>query len=297
MIYLVFGDNTFEIDQQVKKLITDFDGEVEKVDGDDISAEQLPDLLAGVTLFSASRMVIMKNVSHNKTVWVALGEWLEKGVDNDVVLVESKLDKRTRTYKWLDKNAEKYNFNELRSFEAEKWLAGEAKKRQLDMPLDVVRYMVGYVGVDQWRLSGELDKLLLSGRSISKDLIDEIVEPTPQATSFELVDAAFRGKSELMNSIFETVSRQEDPYMFFGLISSQVHAIALMKNAGGRSVYVVAKEAGANAYVLEKVEGLAATMSSRQIKSMVSRLAELDANIKSRGVDPWIQIRSFLVSL
>ena len=100
-----------------------------------------------------------------------------------------------------------------------------------------------------------------------------------------------------MNSIFETVSRQEDPYMFFGLISSQVHAIALMKNAGGRSVYVVAKEAGANAYVLEKVEGLAATMSSRQIKSMVSRLAELDANIKSRGVDPWIQIRSFLVSL
>lgn len=297
MIYLVFGDNTFEIDQQVKKLITDFDGEVEKVDGDDISAEQLPDLLAGVTLFSASRMVIMKNVSHNKTVWVALGEWLEKGVDNDVVLVESKLDKRTRTYKWLDKNAEKYNFNELRSFEAEKWLAGEAKKRQLDMPQDVVRYMVGYVGVDQWRLSGELDKLLLSGRSISKDLIDEIVEPTPQATSFELVDAAFRGKSELMNSIFETVSRQEDPYMFFGLISSQVHAIALMKNAGGRSVYVVAKEAGANAYVLEKVEGLAATMSSRQIKSMVSRLAELDANIKSRGVDPWIQIRSFLVSL
>lgn len=297
MIYLISGENTFETEQQVDKLVASFEGEVEKVDGDEISAEQLPDLLAGVTLFSLSRMVVIKNASHNKSVWSALGEWLEKSVENDIVLVETKPDKRTKTYKWLDKHADKRVFGELRSYEAERWLTGEVSRRKLDMPPESVKYMVDYVGVDQWRLASELDKLSLSGKPVNKELIDEIVEPTPQATSFELVDAAFRKKTELMNRIFETVSRQEDPYMFFGLIASQVHAIALMKNADGKSIYVVAKESGANAYVLEKVEGLATMMSNRQIKAIVSRLAELDANIKSRGVDPWVQIRSFLNSL
>ena len=167
----------------------------------------------------------------------------------------------------------------------------------MTLKLADAEFMVDYVGVDQWRLASELEKLRLSGRDISRSAIEEIVEPTPQATSFELLDAAFRGRADVVERVFETVSRQEDPYMFFGLIASQVYAVALMKSAGNKSPELVAKESGANAFVLKKVRDVASGLTGQQVKDMMSRLSDLDVNIKSRGVDPWVQIRSFLNSL
>ncbi len=296
MIYLFWGENSFEIEQRVKKLATDFAGEVEKVDGSELELNQLPDLLAGVTLFSSSRLIRIKGASQNKPIWAALGEWFEKGVDNDIVLVETSVDKRTKTYKWLEKHAEVVAAKELQPYEAVKWVM----QQPLQSPTlnrSVAEFFVAYVGTDQWRLSSELEKLRLSGKEVSKELVEHLVEPTPQATSFELLDAAFRGDVQELERIFGIVSRDEDPYMFFGLIAGQVYAIALMSTAKGKRSDEVAKETSVHPFVLKKVSGLAGSVSTEQVKGLVERLAELDANMKSRAVEPWAQMHSFLTSL
>jgi len=103
MVYLLTGENTFEIERQLKKLVAGYDGDVERIDGEELSIDRLPDLLSGITLFSSQRLVVIKSASGNKSLWATLSEWLEKGVDNDLVLVETHPDKRTKTYKWLEK--------------------------------------------------------------------------------------------------------------------------------------------------------------------------------------------------
>lgn len=296
MIYLFSGENTYEIEQRVKKLVADFAGEVEKVDGSELELNQLPDLLAGVTLFSSSRLVCIKNASQNKPIWVALGEWFEKGVANDIILVETSVDKRTKTYKWLQKNAETFESKQLQPYEAVQWVM-QQPLQGLSLNRGVAEFFVNYVGTDQWRLSSELEKLQLSGEAVTKELVERLVEPTPQATSFELLDAAFRGDMKELERIFSIVSRDEDPYMFFGLIAGQVYAIALMSTAKGKRSDEVAKETGVHPFVLKKVSGLAGSMSNNQVKDLVARLAELDANMKSRAVEPWTQMHSFLTSL
>lgn len=296
MIHLLSGENTYEIEQRVKKLVADFAGEVEKVDGGELELNQLPDLLAGVTLFSSSRLVCIKNASQNKPIWVALGEWFEKGVANDIILVEKSVDKRTKTYKWLQKNAETFESKELHPYEAVQWVM-QQPLQGLSLNRGEAEFFVAYVGMDQWRLSSELEKLRLSGEVVTKELVERLVEPTPQATSFELLDAAFRGDTKELQRIFDIVSRDEDPYMFFGLIAGQVYTVALMSTTKGKRPDEVAKETGVHPFVLKKVSGLAGTMSSVQVQGLVARLAELDANMKSRAVEPWAQMHSFLISL
>lgn len=297
MIYLLTGENTFEIEQRLAEIVADFEGDVERVDGSELTPEQLPDLLAGVTLFSSKRLVVIKNVSANKTVWTALGDWLEKDIDNDLVFVEPKPDKRTKTYKLLEKHADVSVAKDLQPFEAARWVGNEAKKRELELSTDTAQFLVDYVGVDQWRLSTELDKLALAGKPINNELIRELVEPTPQATSFELLDAAFAGRHDEVKQLLNTVARQEDPYMFFGLLAGQVYALALAKTAGATSLDTVAKTAGIHPFVLKKVGSLARNLDVSDVKQMVAKLAELDVNLKSRSVEPWTQIQVFLLSL
>lgn len=297
MIRLLTGENTFELERRLKGLTASFDGDVERVDGEEISVEALSDLLAGATLFSSARLVVMKDASKNKPLWAALGEWFEKGVSNDLVLVETHPDKRTKPYKWLEKNATVTVCKELQPFEAVRWVQGEAKERGLTLSARLVEFFVDYVGTNQWRLDGELNKLVLSGKDVSEDVIRDIVEPTPQATSFELLDAAFRGQASEMERLFETVSRDEDPYMFFGLLAGQLYALALMKTAGNIRPDDIAKTTGVHPFVLKKVGGLAQNTSTASLRSITARLAELDANMKSRAVEPWTQVYSFLKSL
>lgn len=297
MIYLLTGENTFEIERRLRELTAGFEGDVERVDGEGLQLEQLPDLLSGVTLFSSKRLVVIKNASSNKSLWTILGEWLEKGAENDLVFVEPHPDKRTKTYKWLEKHAEVFTAKDLQPYEAVRWVQKTAKERGLELSTAIAEFFVDYVGTDQWRLESELNKLFLSDKTITNDVIRDIVEPTPQATSFELLDAAFRGKTAEMERLFETVSRQEDPYMFFGLLAGQVYALALTRTGKGKRPEEIAKETGVHPYVLKKVGGLAADITTESLGSLVIRLAELDANLKSRPVEPWTQVYSFLRSL
>ncbi len=296
MIHFLTGENTFATDRNLQRLLADWQGDVERLDGSELTVEQLPDVLQGATLFSSERMIVIKNVSDNRTVWSVLADWLEKGVDNNVVFVEKNPDKRTKTFKWLEKNAEQTKANELSVGEAVRWLLDEAKTRNMTLDNQTAQYMVDYVGTDQWRLSSEFEKLRLSGKELNKELVRALVEPTPQATSFELLDAAFAGRKDEVGWLLHTVARTEDPYMFFGLLASQVYALLAVKSGADKRPEEIAKDVGIHPFVLRKVSTLARQLSTVNARLLVTRLAELDANMKSRAVDPWTQIEVFLLA-
>ena len=292
MITLLTGDNTYAIEQQLKHIVARFGGEVEKFDGTELSLERLPDVFMGVTLFATERVVVIKNASQNKTVWNDLSDWLEKAGDTGVVLIEPKADKRTKTYKWLQKHAEIVEAKELQSFEAEQWLA-----KEYGVDRAFARFFVDYVGVDQWQLASAFEKLRLSGKDLNEALVRELVEPTPQATSFELLDAAFQGDTRALEDRLAVVAKNEDPYMFFGLLASQVYALAFAKTGEGKNMDMVAKAGSIHPFVLRKLQPIARKITISELRTIVDKLAALDASLKSRPVEPWIQISAYLKSL
>jgi len=156
MIQFFVGDNSFEIDHAVQALVASFRGTVEKVDGADLQLRDLPDLLMSTTLFSDKRMVIIRDLSSNKTVWPLLPDWLERVSDDvDLILIDSKPDKRTATYKALKEAVKEFPaWTDRDTAKAEAWVT------QQDLKLDkkLAHRLVERVGVDQWLLSSALEK-------------------------------------------------------------------------------------------------------------------------------------------
>ena len=272
--------------------------QAEVFDASELEVSQLPDLLAGVTLFSANRLIVIKGAEENKPLWEGLEKWVPSvSEETHLVLTTKKPDKRTRTYKLLTKDAAVRDYKMLEPAELMSWLKGEARSREVDLSGDVARYLLDYVGHDQWRLTGELDKLLLSGQPLSRQLIQDIAEPYPEASAFELLDSLFQGDTEKVDRLLELMAEREDPYMFFGLVSSQVLALLALTAGGNRRPDEVAKDFSLHPFVVRKLSSIATKLGRPRVTVVVEKLADCDIRIKTTGVDAWTQLRRTLQSI
>lgn len=297
MITLLTGPNTYAIAEAIRERSRAFEGDVEKLDASDLEPRNLPDVFMGASLFSPQRFVVIRGASLNKTLWAELEQWVERVPDEtEIVLVESNPDKRTKTYKQIQKHATIKEYGDLNEAELATWLQAHARNIGTELQPDVLRYLIGYVGRNQWRLKSELDKLLLSEKPITKELIQDIAEPYPEATAFELLDSVFSGSQTRVHELLALLREREDPYQFFGLLSSQVLALLAIANAGSRRTDEVARDMGLHPFVVRKLSAVSQKLGKKSIEQLVDRLARADERIKTTGVDPWRQLEITLLS-
>src|SRR5690606_8187961 len=140
--------------------------------------------------------VVVKNLSENKAVWDKLPEWLERvNTDVHLVLAESKPDRRSRTYKALQKAATVRQFpawTERDTVVAEKWVTQEAERQGVVLDKKSINGLVERVGVEQWQLFYALQKLVVLPK-VDPGVIEEVIEARPTENVFNLLDAALKG--------------------------------------------------------------------------------------------------------
>ena len=298
MITLLTGPNTYAIREFLDEVGQRYGPHASSLrSGSELNVDNLPQLLQGTSLFAEDRLVVIKEASSNKIIWTELASWLDKVPDEvHLVIVEKSPDKRTKTYKVLQKSAQKKDATNLNEFEATKWLEEHAKKQNKNIAHNEAAYLVDRVGVDQWQLRSELEKLLLMNDT-SKQRIDDIVEAAPQANVFLLIDAALQGRREMISSQIKILETQEDPYRLFGLLSSQVFQLVVLQNAKDLSVDAIAKDISTHPYPLKKLKPLADKLSKREVLDIVTTVASLDLQLKRSAGDPWLLLERALVKI
>src|SRR5690606_1828367 len=128
---------------------------------------------------------------------------------------------------------------------------------------------------DQWQLRHAIEKLLLL-KDTSKERIDEVIEPAPQANVFALIDAALQGRKDSISQQIKILETQEDPYRLFGLLSSQVFQLAAISQTKDVSIEQMAKDLKVHPYPLKKLKPLANKLGKREVSNIVDNVAELD---------------------
>jgi len=298
MITLLVGENSFEIQRTLDDIISGFDGNVEKIEGSELQVSQLPDIFMGVSLFADKRLVVIRNLSENKSVWPVLDDWLTKISDDiHVVLVEPKPDKRTSTYKSLQKNADVYEFLEWSDRDvtaAEKWVAAEADKLGVDMNKKLIQTLVQWVGVDQWQLFHALEKLLLTD-DISVESIKNTIDPNPVENVFNLFETALRGDTKTLNQIMKTLEKTEDVYRLTALLSSQAFQLLVVASAGKSDN--VAKDFAIHPYVVSKLSPIAKRLGKSDASKIISIFTELDDDMKLSRAEPWLLVERALIKV
>ena len=298
MITLLTGDNSFEIEQYVKGLIQNFDGEVEKIDADSINLNNLPDVLMGVSLFSQKRLIIIRQLSQNSSIWKIIADWLDKISDDiTLILVEPTLDKRTGAYKAISKSGSIKEFTAWRDrdyLKAEEWVALEAKKRDLKLSKENARLLVNKIGVDQWQLFHAIEKLSDLGDA-SAENIEDFIDSNPLESSLNLLDSAVRGDVPAVQKTLMAVKQNEDAYRIFALLSSQ--AFNMLTIYSSEKSDDISKDFSIHPFVISKLSPLVRKIGKGGVSKLIQILAKADDDIKSSKAEPWIIIESALLKI
>lgn len=299
MITVLTGDNDFEIKRAIDQIIAQFDGVAEKQDGSELELKQLPDLLMGMTLFATKRLVIITNLSSNKAVWSGLGDLLARVSDDvQLVLVESKLDKRTKTYKDLQKAAKIQEYKlwgERDTAIAEKWVMNEATARKMTIDAKVARLLVARVGLDQWLLDQALYKLSFADE-INQTIVEQLIDANPTENVFNLFDAALRSDTATVGRMIRVLSLSEDPFRLFGLLSGQAFQLGVLAVTDKPSGEV-AKDIGVHPFAIGKLTTYANKLKRSGARQVIAVFAEADSAMKTSATDPWLLIERALLKV
>ncbi len=289
MITVLVGDDTFEITKAVQRLADEWGGALERYDAESLSLRDL---------FSERRVVVIRDASRSAALWSSLPDWLPRVSDDiHLMFIEQKIDKRTITYKTVKELAALYEYTawtERDAAKAEQWLVQAAKERHLELTPSLARHIVARVGTDKWQLASSLDKLELLD-TISVETIDDSIDAQPSENVFELFDAALRKKPQRVADMLRTLAIQEDPYLVFGLLSSQAFQLAAVATAEKSAN--PAKDFAIHPYVVSKLEGHARSLGKRGALVLLERFAHTDADLKLSRAEPWLLIEQLLITI
>jgi DNA polymerase III delta subunit len=298
MIILLTGENTFEIEQETNRIIAGFNGIAERVDGSELDTKNLPDLLTSATLFADKRLVIIKNLSENKAIWPDFSKWLQRvSEDIELILVESKPDKRTVTYKDIKKAAKVVEFDTWTDRDEGKavvWTAEQSKRMGIKLNTKSVQLLVRRIGLDQWELFHALEKLALLD-TITDEVIESVIDAKPSENIFNLFDSALRGNRTRVSEMIKAFELTEDPYRLFGLLSGQAFQLAAIATA--ESSDAVAKDLGVSPYAVSKLSASAKKLGRSGAKKIIKAFAEADDDMKLSRAEPWLLIERALMQL
>ena len=304
MIATLAGTNSFllrhELNQRINAFVAEHgDMALEKLDGEEAAFDRLREALESLPFLAGRKLVVLRSPSANK-------EFAEKAVDllqgvpetTDVIIVESKPDKRTAYYKFLKKSSDYHEYNELDETGLSKWLTQTAKDQGGTLSQADARFLVERVGPSQQLLSNELAKLLSYDAAITRKTIELLTEPTPASTIFELLDAALAGNTKRALELYaEQRAMKVEPQQIMAMLAWQLHILALVKTAGERDAAAIAKDARLNPFVIRKSQGIARRLSLSDIKRLIHEALALDIRLKSEPIDADEALLTLLTSL
>ncbi len=304
MITTLTGSNSFLLNAELRKLKDEFVNEFgdigyEILDGEEAEIQRLTEAMQSLPFLAPKKLVVLKNPSAQKQFMEQI-EQLIKNVpeSSDVVIIETKLDKRSVYFKVLKAKTEYKEFVELDAYNLNNWIVQYVKNQEGSITTKDAQYLLERIGPNQRLLATEIDKLLTYNSHVDRSNIDLLTEPTPRGTIFELLDAAFAGKAKRVSELYsEQRALKVEPQQIIALLAWQLHALAIVKAAGEQGADKIAKETRLNPFVVRKTQQLAKQLTLGEVKALVSRALQLDVRLKSESIDADEALQHFLLTI
>lgn len=311
MIYFYYGENKFAINRQIDGLLQIFCDKhdasgVTKLDASEMEPQNLIAEIVNLNMFVPHRLIIARGFENARAAWEKIGENLDRVPDEtDLVIVAGKPDKRTKTYKNLLKSAKTREFPILKSYELKSWLVDEMIAVRVKIDAEAVEELLTITSGEsdqQTRLATEITKFQVLGKTVNVELVRQVVEPNLATNAFTILNLAITGKRQEVAVELERLQGSgEDANKFFGLLASQVFALAAVIFAGSDAE--TARRLKIHPFQLSKMQDLARGLgdlatAKRRVKKITRVLAETDAKMKlSRADEAWTLVETALARI
>lgn len=330
MIYLIHGADSFRAHEKLSELIIEFEKKdkgrinMEIFDAENISASKVKAASQSLGFFSSARMIVIKNLfsvgdikSKEEIIDYAI-ELEKKKREVDLVFFEGKeIGKKGaaggKEWSALVKKSAVFNFVPMAPVEINKWIAAKFAKEKIKIAPKAVAKLALYIGGDIWRLSMEIEKLVLlkmdSGEGkksvcveVNEQDIEEMVKSDLPNNVFSTVDAlARRDKKTALKLLAGHLEKGEAPIYLFTMFIYQFRNLLKVKDVIDRKKTVnpgvIAGETKLNPFVVSKTIAQANGFSYEYLKKAYKRFFTFDFLIKKGRLDPEAALELLIIEI
>jgi DNA polymerase-3 subunit delta len=293
MIFFFYGPNAYATRHEIHRMTeayikkTGSDLGFERLEGPNLSLKTLQATLQASPFLATSRLVIVDDFGKVKVTGEALERVLASIPSTTVVIFcDSEVDQRTAYYKTMHKVARNVKFEALTGAQLNAWVSNEAKQLGGSIDRAGVQALLATAGENQWRLSGEISKLVSYQSKITAETVALLVVPTLNQSIFDLVEAmtAGRGKAAL-GAYHELLAERTNEIYLLTMVIWQLRNLLLARTAHGLAPNDLAKVAGMSPYVATKAMQAARSYDESTLKQAFLAATECEYRIKS-GIEP-----------
>lgn len=306
MIYLIVGTNAYRVQYELQRLVKSLGVRPEKIDASSLDLNKLADTVRGLSLFQERRLIVIERLSERKDLWDKLGERASDiAAETYLVLIEPRPDKRTKTFKILQKTTklvEAMPLTDRQRPAAEKWLLDYASEHSVKLTKTQASNMVARAIVaDEKSRSAEIDQLQLTHAvaalkntvKIDDAAIAAVLPPAREFSVFDIIELAVCGKTANLRSALDELRRSDDVYKVAPLVWLQWSQLVLLAKAEAASTSDTI-DLGIHPFVARKLRPLARQLSPKDLAELTELAAERDYQMKTSSVDPWAALEDFL---
>lgn len=303
MTIFFYGPNTYELRRQLQEMMAAYmkkagsDFGLERVDGATVKPHELTAALQASPFLANSRLVIVEGLALNKAMGDKVAS-IMAGVPKTTVavFVDSQVDQRTGVFKALAKADKAVKFEALSGPRLQNWAKAEIEGLGGTVEPAALRELVEAAGEDQWRLAGEINKLVNFDPKVTAETVRALVTPSVEQSIFDLVEAMTAGRVEVaLAGYLRLLERKESEIYILTMVLWQLRNLLLAKSApGAMSPPELAKAAGMSPYVAGKMIAAQGSMSEEGLKRAYAEAADCEYSIKSGAVKAEVGVEQLI---
>lgn len=308
MIYFFYGDEEFNISNEIKKLKDKLDKNFIQMAYKEINNPKFPDLIAAVSsqpMMFGKMLVVIDCIKYFKSKSDDEGgfddkelkqfeEALENHNENlDIVFrayaepdskKKTSIDKRKKIFKILSK----YNsqeFSQIPSYktdELESWIKAQAKKHDLKIENDAVSLLLLQAGSNLRLLDSELEKLkvFVKDKPATKDVVKEICVNNDDLFAF--VDYLSSGNTSKALSEYQKLLMTRHPLAILSVLHTMLHTkIQIKANSLHYSPDEIAKMINMHPYRVKLEMSKLKNISLKNLVKLKENLTAAEYKIKT----------------
>lgn len=289
MTFFFYGPNSYALREQVRQMVaaymakTGSDMGLERIDGAATKPDSLLAALQAAPFLTTSRLVIIDSVAANKATAAKLADLLDAVPKTTVaVFTEREVDQRTTAFKTLMKADKVVKFEPLAPGQLLAWCKKQVEQLGGTADRAALQALIDTAGEDQWRLEGEITKLVNFEPAITAAAVRELVTPSIDQSIFDLVEAMTAGRTaEALGGYHRMLASRESEIYILTMIQWQLRNLLLAKTAGGRNQAELAKAAGMSPYVAGKMLAAQRRFDEQTLAEAYRAAADCEYDIKS----------------
>ncbi|MEI7690452.1 MAG: DNA polymerase III subunit delta [bacterium] len=294
MILLIYGSDSYQINQCLRKIKADYpDDNLSVVElADDASWQTIEQEINSLPFLSNKKLIIVNGLS--KTKDTKTQKSLELVLDSvaegvDLIFIENELKPQNWLFKLIQKKGKSEIKNLLKPYEITSWISKKANEKEAQIDRDASELLSAKIGNDLWRLDNELEKLKTYDQHITKENVTNLVESEFLDSIFALMDAISEKKTEKAIELTQNFSADPNNISYIiSMIARQIRNLLTIKelDQGGLKEGEIAKKLQLHPFVIKNTLKQSRNFTFDDLLDFHKALIKTDYLTKTSSAEP-----------